>query len=57
VAIPELEDRCGSWVVVRDGKAVRETFVREFAEIAQGEGYEVLTAMQWLGRVNGRASA
>lgn len=55
MAIPELENHCGSWMIVRDGKAIRETFVREFAEFAADDGFEVLTAAQWLARVNAEA--
>lgn len=53
-AVPQLERHCGSWVIVSraDGKAVFETFNRKTAERVDQERYEVLTAQQWLGRLN-----
>lgn len=52
--IPDLEPHCGSWVVVSrsNGKAVLETFDRSVVERVDQTAYEVLTAAQWLGRVN-----
>lgn len=52
--IPPLERHCGSWIAVdRDtGKAVAELFTRRVAEHINQERYEVLTAAQYLGRLN-----
>ena len=52
--VPELEPHCGSWIVVsRDsGAPVFETFTRSMAERVNQTKYEVLTAAQWLGRLN-----
>ena len=52
--IPELEHHCGSWIVVSrvTGKPVLETFSKAVAEAVNQEGYEVLTALQWLCRFN-----
>jgi hypothetical protein len=53
-AIPTLEPHCGSWVVVSraTGKPVLETFERRTAEAINQSAYEVLTALQWLVRLN-----
>jgi len=55
-SVPELEPHCGSWIVVsRDsGTPVFETFTRSVAERVNQTKYEVLTAAQWLGRLNTR---
>ncbi len=52
--IPPLPRHCGSWVVVRraTGKSVLETFSRSVAERINQAAYEVVTAAEWLGRVN-----
>lgn len=52
--IPELEHHCGSWIVVcrSSGKAVLETFSRDVAAAINQAKYEVLTALQWLARLN-----
>ena len=52
--IPELEPRCGSWIVVdRDtGRAVLETFSRRTAEAVNQQRYRVVTALQWLQSLN-----
>lgn len=52
--VPELEPRCGSWVIVdrRTGKAVFETFTRKVAASVNQCNYEVLTALEWLKRIN-----
>jgi hypothetical protein len=57
MSAPELEPHCGSWVAVRrsTGEPVLETFSRRVAEAINHEAYEVLTASQWLGRLNARA--
>lgn len=53
MSIPELESRCGSWVVSRpDGTVVGETFNRGEVIIAALRGYTVETAMQYLTRIN-----
>jgi hypothetical protein len=55
--IPELEPHCGSWVVVdrETGESVLETFSKRLAESINQNRYEVVTALQWLHRFNGRA--
>ena len=52
--IPDLEPHCGSWVIVSraTGGPVLETYSRAVAERISLERYEVLTAAQWLARVN-----
>lgn len=52
--VPELEPYCGSWVVVARaaGLPVMETFSRRCAEAINQDKYEVLTAGQWLARLN-----
>ena len=57
--IPRLEHGCGSWVAVSraTGKAVMETFERRTAEAVNQDRYEVLTAGQWLRRVNAAEAA
>ena len=52
--VPELERHCGSWVIVcrKDGQAIMETFDRSIAEAVRPDRYEVLTAYQWLCRLN-----
>jgi hypothetical protein len=52
--VPELPRKCGSWVIVRksDGESVCETFSRKFAEAVNQERYDVLTAADYLGRLN-----
>jgi len=49
--VPALERHCGSWVVIHPDR-VFETFSRETAERAAAAGLEVLTALQWLVRMN-----
>lgn len=53
--IPEREQHCGSWFIVRDGKAIAETFDRHTAEQCARYGYQVFTAAQWLGKLNKEA--
>jgi len=52
--LPELEPHCGSWIAVSrsSGTPVFETFTRSVAECSDQTKYEVLTAAQWLGRLN-----
>lgn len=54
--IPDLEPYCGSWVIVcrNTGESVFETFNRSVAEKVNQVRYEVLTASQYLGRLNAR---
>jgi hypothetical protein len=54
--VPRLERHCGSWIIVSraTGAAVLETFERRTAEAVNQRAYEVLTAAQWLGRLNRR---
>jgi hypothetical protein len=46
----------GSWVIVsrETGKAVLETFQQSVAQKINAARYEVLTAHQWLVRINGK---
>jgi hypothetical protein len=55
-AIPELEPRCGSWVVTSPDGAVSEFFERANAEIAAQCGYRVETAAGYLARINREAA-
>lgn len=43
------------WFIVRDGKAIAETFDRHTAEQCAEYGYQVFTAAQWLGKLNKEA--
>lgn len=54
MTVPDLPRHCASWVVVapRTGRAVAETFSRANAERFAALGYDVLSAFDWLGRVN-----
>lgn len=53
MGVPELEPHCGSWIVLKEGKPIYETFDRRTAERAAGSpDLEVLTAAQWLARLN-----
>lgn len=54
MAVPNLEHHCGSWVAVSraTGRPVFETFERATAEAINQAAYEVLTAAQWLVRLN-----
>jgi hypothetical protein len=58
MTIPELPRHCGSWVVVSraTGAAVFETFERRTAEAVNAAAYDVVTAAEWLARIN-RAGA
>ena len=57
--IPKLEHHCGSWIAVsrETGDAVYETYQRTVAEKINQDKYEVLTALQWLVRVNAEIKA
>ncbi len=52
--IPELENNCGSWIVVRrsSGEVLLETFSRRTAEAINQDLYEVRTALQHLVSLN-----
>ena len=54
--VPELEPHCNSWVIVNraTGKAVLETRNRSVVIAVNEAAYEVLTALQWLVRINGK---
>jgi hypothetical protein len=49
-----LPDGSGSWIIVRksDGAAIAETFLPRVAAAVNREKYEVLTAHEYLGRLN-----
>ena len=55
--VPDLPRHCGSWIIVRrdTGGAVLETFRREVAERVNAASYEVLTALDYLQRLNAKA--
>jgi hypothetical protein len=52
--VPELEQHCGSWIVVdrSTGESVMETFSHKVAEAINQDKYEVVTTLQWLTRLN-----
>lgn len=54
MSLPELEPHCGSWIAVcrSSGVPVFETFTHAVAERINLTKYEVLTAAQWLARLN-----
>ncbi len=57
---PDLEPHCGSWIIVDAGEPVVETWSRDYADRIAGRempGVEVLTAAQWLGRLNASIKA
>jgi len=58
--IPELCDRCNSWIIVDNGTPVIETWNRDYVEtIANSAMPDVViyTALQWLQHFNATASA
>lgn len=58
--IPELCDRCNSWIIVDNGQPVIETWSRDYVEtIANSNmpGVVIYTALQWLQHFNATASA
>lgn len=59
MSAPALPHGCGSWVVVdrETGAAVLETFSRAVADRVNLARYEVLTALDYLARLNRRPSA
>jgi len=58
VTVPELEPGCGSWIVVDvlAQKPLAECYLRatvdRLAELAVPGRVEILTALQWLRRLN-----
>jgi hypothetical protein len=53
--IPELCDRCNSWIITDNGQPVIETWSRDYVEtIASREeaGVVIYTALQWLQHIN-----
>lgn len=57
--VPDLPRHCGSWVIVRrdTGQGVLETFSRAVCERVNASSYEVLTTLDYLGRLNARIRA
>ncbi len=53
--VPPLEPHCGSWIIVRKqtGKAVFETSTIATVQAVNRKKYVVLTAAEYLGRLNG----
>lgn len=59
-AIPELCDRCNSWIIADNDEAVIETWDRALVErIANRNlpGVVVYTSLQWLQRLNAQIKA
>jgi hypothetical protein len=54
--IPKLPHGCGSWIIVskETGEAVFETYSRKVAQAVNQSSYDVLTALEWLYRINQR---
>lgn len=52
--VPDLPHGCGSWVVVRKGtlESVLELFDRDIARLVDGDRFDVLTAIDYLGQFN-----
>ena len=60
INIPELCDRCNSWIIVDNGTPVIETWSRDYVEtIANREMPDVViyTSLQWLQHFIATASA
>ena len=58
-SIPELCDRCNSWVIVDDGRPVIETWDRTYAQSIADRampGVVIYTALQWLQHFNARVA-
>ena len=58
--IPELCDRCNSWIIVDNGTPVIETWSRDYVEtIANSAMPDVViyTALQWLQHFNANLGA
>ena len=55
--LPPLEPHCGSWIIVSraTGAPVLETWQASIAAKVNRAAYEVFTAAQWLGSLNGSA--
>ena len=59
-AIPELCDRCNSWIIADNDEAVIETWDRPLVErIASRNlpGVVIYTSLQWLQRLNAQIKA
>ncbi len=54
--VPDLPHNCNSWIVVDrvTGDAFHETWDRDHADRLAARGYEVVTALTWLQRVNAK---
>jgi hypothetical protein len=55
INIPELCDRCNSWIITDNGQPVIETWSRDYVEtIANSEMPDVViyTSLQWLQHFN-----
>ncbi len=52
--VPTLPHGCGSWIIIRKGtfEAVYETWSQSVAEKINGERYTILTALDYLQRLN-----
>jgi hypothetical protein len=57
--VPALEHHCGSWIAVSraTGLPVAELYSKRLADAVDQSRYELLTALQWLTRLNGQLSA
>lgn len=55
IEVPELCDKCNSWVIVDNGKPVIETWSADFVkQVADRdmEGIAIYTSLQWLQKFN-----
>lgn len=53
--VPDLCDRCNSWIITDNGKAVIETWDRAYVDAVADRdfpGVVIYTSLQWLQRVN-----
>ena len=58
--IPELCDRCNSWIIADNDVAVMETWDRAFVDTIasrQSPGVVIYTSLQWLQRLNAQIKA
>ena len=58
--VPDLCDRCNSWVITYRGKAVKETWDRAHVDAVADRafpGVVIYTALQWLQHINAQIAA
>jgi len=59
-AIPELCDRCNSWIIADDNTPVIETWDRDYVQRVADRalpGVIIYTSLQWLQRFNASVGA